>query len=163
MKELKDVLSKILKQDYANFKGRASRREFWLFFFAQYLYLYAVLIVFYIALIFCMMFSVVTSQVHELGGVFSFVAVIFVFVLFFIFILPVLIPSLAVTVRRLHDIGYSGWWLLLSFIPFGGLILVFFLIKQGYIGRNEYGEDPRIDEYKEYLSKVTQGGEACDK
>ena len=54
-----------------------------------------------------------------------------------------LIPSLAVTSRRLHDIGKSGWWLLLWLIPvIGRMVLIVWAIKQGEEGPNKYGPDP---------------------
>jgi len=57
--------------------------------------------------------------------------------------LALLLPMIAVGVRRLHDIGKSGWWLLIGFIPLiGGLILIYFYVKSGDAGSNEYGEAP---------------------
>jgi hypothetical protein len=54
-----------------------------------------------------------------------------------------LLPGLAVSVRRLHDINKSGWWLLIVFIPLiGGLILLLFMVRPGDEGRNEFGPDP---------------------
>lgn len=61
--------------------------------------------------------------------------------------LVVFIPGLAVAVRRLHDIGKSGWLLLAAFIPVGGIIwLVVKLCTEGDRGRNEYGEDPKEED-----------------
>lgn len=61
-----------------------------------------------------------------------------------IYTLAVLIPSLAVTVRRLHDIGRSGWWLLIAFIPLiGALILLIFTVLDSKPGSNQYGPDPK--------------------
>ena len=63
-----------------------------------------------------------------------------------IYTLIVLIPSLAVTVRRLHDTNRSGWWCWLWIIPIiGGLILLFFSVKDGTDGENDYGVDPKFD------------------
>ena len=53
------------------------------------------------------------------------------------------IPTLAVTVRRLHDTGKSGWWYLISFIPIGGLVLFIFTIQEGDPYANKYGNDPK--------------------
>ncbi|AMO23453.1 DUF805 domain-containing protein [Ramlibacter solisilvae] len=54
-----------------------------------------------------------------------------------------LIPSLAVGARRLHDIGKSGWWMLLGLIPvIGWLVLIYFAIQPGQPGANEYGQPP---------------------
>ena len=56
----------------------------------------------------------------------------------------VLIPSLAVGVRRLHDVGKSGWMLLLAFIPIIGAIWLFVLfVTEGDMGDNEYGMNPK--------------------
>ena len=63
--------------------------------------------------------------------------------LYILYNLAVLIPSLAVGVRRLHDTGKSGWYILIGLIPcVGGLILLVFFVTQGDMGDNEYGPDP---------------------
>lgn len=60
-----------------------------------------------------------------------------------IYLLATLIPSIAVTVRRLHDTSRSGWWYLLVFVPIlGGIVLLVFLLQKGTRGVNEYGDDP---------------------
>lgn len=64
-------------------------------------------------------------------------------VLLVLFSLVVFLPSLAVGVRRLHDTGRSGWWLLISLIPLiGTIVLIVFLIQPGEVGDNPYGPDP---------------------
>jgi uncharacterized membrane protein YhaH (DUF805 family) len=61
-----------------------------------------------------------------------------------LYTLAVLIPSLAVAVRRLHDTGKSGWFLLLALIPcVGGIILLIFMAQEGESGGNQYGSDPK--------------------
>ncbi len=61
-----------------------------------------------------------------------------------LFSLAIFIPSLAVSVRRLHDIGKTGWWLLIGFIPLVGLIvLIYFYVQEGQSGSNEYGTNPK--------------------
>ena len=58
--------------------------------------------------------------------------------------LATLIPSLAVAVRRLHDINKSGWYILIGFIPFvGGIILLIWAVKEGDKGANQFGPDPK--------------------
>jgi uncharacterized membrane protein YhaH (DUF805 family) len=58
--------------------------------------------------------------------------------------LALLIPSIAVGVRRLHDTNRSGWWLLIAFVPvLGELVLLVFLVLPGPVGPNTYGEDPK--------------------
>lgn len=61
--------------------------------------------------------------------------------------LAVLIPSLAVTVRRLHDTGRTGWWILIALIPFiGGIVLLIFMVFDSELGANEYGPNPKRQE-----------------
>ena len=60
--------------------------------------------------------------------------------------LGVLIPGLAVSVRRLHDTGRNGWWLLIVFVPLAGwLIALYFLVQPGDSTENRYGADPKSD------------------
>jgi uncharacterized membrane protein YhaH (DUF805 family) len=59
-------------------------------------------------------------------------------------VLVVFVPGIAVTARRLHDIGKSGWMLLLAFIPcVGGIILIVFFATDGNPGDNQYGANPK--------------------
>ena len=107
----------VLKK-YAEFSGRARRREYWMF----------VLINFLIG---CGL-GVIGALVHGL----SFLS--------WLYSLAVLVPSIAVSVRRLHDTGRSGWWLLIGLIPLIGLIvLIVFLATDGEPGDNEYGPNPK--------------------
>ncbi len=57
--------------------------------------------------------------------------------------LIVLIPSIAVGIRRLHDTGRSGWWYLLVLVPLVNLLLIYFFICDSQAGSNEYGENPK--------------------
>ncbi|NLX26725.1 MAG: DUF805 domain-containing protein [Lentisphaerae bacterium] len=62
----------------------------------------------------------------------------------YIYSLAVLIPGIAVSVRRLHDTGRSGWWLLISFIPLiGAIVLIVFMATDGAPGDNQYGTNPK--------------------
>lgn len=67
------------------------------------------------------------------------------FVLFYgAYSLAILVPTLAVTVRRLHDIGKSGWMYFVGLIPLiGGIWLLVLLVTEGNHGPNQYGEDPK--------------------
>ena len=106
----------VLKK-YADFNGRARRKEFWMF----------ALISFIIAVI----LSVVDGMigVPVLGAIYA---------------LGVLLPSIAVGARRFHDIGKSGWWLLIGLIPLiGGLILIIFFVLDSNPGDNKYGPNPK--------------------
>jgi uncharacterized membrane protein YhaH (DUF805 family) len=61
-----------------------------------------------------------------------------------IYALAVLLPSIGVGVRRLHDIGRSGWWLLISLIPLVGIIvLIYFFVQDSQPGTNEHGPSPK--------------------
>ncbi|MBO9711221.1 MAG: DUF805 domain-containing protein, partial [Caulobacter sp.] len=63
--------------------------------------------------------------------------------LFLLVALALLIPSLAVSIRRLHDSDKSGLWLLLHFAPFGGVVLLIFMLLDGTPGSNRFGPDPK--------------------
>lgn len=112
----------VLKK-YAVFSGRAQRSEFWYF------------------ALFNIIISVVLSlldRVLGLGGDLS------VGVLSSIYSLAVLIPSIAVGVRRLHDTDRSGWWILIGLIPIiGWIMLIIFYVKDSQPGENQYGPNPK--------------------
>jgi len=109
---------------YATFEGRAPRSEFWWF----YLFLFLGNMI--LGLVDSALFGTAPdgNPVSLLGGIFS---------------LAVLLPTIAVGVRRLHDRDMSGWWYLLVFIPLlGALILIFFFVQRGTVGPNRFGADP---------------------
>ncbi|MBW3638363.1 MAG: DUF805 domain-containing protein [Actinobacteria bacterium] len=101
---------------YAGFSGRARRSEYWWFSLAVFLII------------------VLATVVDLVIGTFpAFYALAF---------LAVLLPSIAVGVRRLHDTGKSGWFYLLAFVPFGGIaLLVFFVMDSS--PDNQYGPSPK--------------------
>ena len=106
----------VLKK-YAEFGGRARRKEFWMF----------------------VLFNVLISLALGIVD-----AVIGFGLLGALYGLAVLVPSIAVSVRRLHDIGRTGWWVLIGFVPLIGLIvLIVFAVQEGQSGSNEYGPDPK--------------------
>ena len=110
---------------YLDFGGRARRKEYW------YFVLFNLLISIALGII-----DVSVGLANE-GGLGLFRG---------IYTLAVLIPGLAVSVRRLHDTGRSGWYLLLGLIPcVGGIILLVFMIEDGQHGENEYGWNPKAD------------------
>lgn len=112
-----------LTKNYANFSGRASRSEYWLFI------LFTFIVSFVLVLI---DMAAGTYDAHSRHGLLS-----------GIFSLIVIIPSLAVGVRRLHDIDKSGWWLFISIIPIiGGIYLFVLNCTKGTEGSNRFGEDP---------------------
>lgn len=113
-------------KNYANFNGRARRKEYWmftLFYTLLYLPVYAIT-----------MFA--TSQgMLTLALIANLLMMVIAFGL--------LLPALAVQVRRLHDINKSGWWILLGFVPLANFALLYFTLKEGDKGENLYGPDPK--------------------
>ena len=118
--KLDEAVRSVLNK-YAVFEGRASRSEYW------YWVLFLVLAV--IALI--VVAAVLPSPV---GGAFQ--------ILLVLFYLAAILPSIAVTVRRFHDLGKSAWNLLWSLIPFGGLYLLYLYVQPSQPGANAYGDQP---------------------
>ncbi len=112
----------VLKK-YAVFNGRATRAEYWYFVLFNF---------------------IVCVAIGILSGVIFFASGVNIIALSWIYILAVFIPSLAVAVRRLHDTGRSGWWLLLNFIPLIGAIILFvFFVLDTQPGENKYGPNPK--------------------
>ncbi len=108
---------------YAEFSGRSRRKEYWLF------------------MLFNFVISIVLGLIDAATGTLD--ADTGWGVLSGIYGLAVLIPAIAVTVRRLHDIGRTGWWILVAFIPLiGGLILLVFACLDSKPD-NEYGPNPK--------------------
>ncbi|MEV7199009.1 DUF805 domain-containing protein [Streptomyces griseoluteus] len=106
----------VLKK-YAVFSGRARRQEYWMFFLFNLI----------ITIVLAIVDSALDTQVLQL-----------------VYSLAVLIPGLAVAVRRLHDTGRSGWWILIGLIPLVGfIILLVFLASEGKPEANEYGPNPK--------------------
>lgn len=121
---------KVVFENYANFNGRARRSEYWYFVLAN-----VILIIPFYAL------TIIgaVSDMTWLAGISGFIYVVAALGLF--------IPSLAVAVRRLHDINKSGWFYLVGLIPLvGGIILLVWFCTEGTKGSNEFGEDPKNPE-----------------
>ena len=121
---------------YAQFSGRSQRKEFWMFF------LFVVIVSIIASLIDRVLgfgavhtvagpgrFVTTSRSTGPIGGLFA---------------LAMLIPGIAVAVRRLHDTDRSGWWLLLSLVPIvGGIIVIVFYCLDGTTGTNRFGPDPK--------------------
>lgn len=135
-----DWWKKVVFDNFANFSGRARRKEYWSFQLVNVL----LLVIPYILLIMSLFNSQATGSLDTLGVIACLCLVIFALV--------ITIPSFAVLVRRLHDTDRSGWYFLMGLIPFvGGLILLYFYFSEGTAGRNNYGNDPKrfVDEISE--------------
>lgn len=103
---------------FADFSGRARRQEYWMFVLFNFLVSVAVGIV-----------DGILGTGGSLGGLYS---------------LAVLVPSLAVAARRLHDTDRSGWWMLIALIPLvGWIILLVFLCSDSKPGENRFGANPK--------------------
>ena len=108
---------------YAVFSGRSRRKEYW------YFVLFNLIISFVLGLIDRFLGLTTEYGLGILGGLYS---------------LAVLIPGLAVAVRRLHDTNRSGWWLLINLVPFvGPIIAIIFLVQNSDTGSNRYGPWPK--------------------
>lgn len=104
-------------KNYVGFSGRARRAEYWQFTLFNIIALVA--------------FFLIDLAIHSP-------------ILYALYALAVLLPSLAVAVRRLHDTDRSGWWLLLGVIPLiGGIVLLVFMCLEGTQGNNKYGANPK--------------------
>ena len=116
-----NIWKTVITQRYAKFDGRAGRAEFWWFALANIVLYFAVLIVVGIG--------------YAIASGLGVVLVIAAVALY----LAIIVPSIGVAIRRLHDTDKSGWWLLIGLIPFGGLVLLFFYIQEGTVGQNTFG------------------------
>lgn len=113
--DFKQAVIRCLRDNYANFNGRAGRPEFWWFMLACFIVAFVL-------------------------GLFN------MNMLALLFNLAVLVPSLAVGARRLHDIGKSGWFQLLVLVPLIGWLVLLYWFVQPTAGPNEYGEAPAVAE-----------------
>ena len=108
---------KVVRDNYANFNGRASRQEYWMFF------------------LFNMIFAIVIMGIDIILGL-GFLNIIYSLV--------VMIPGIAVGIRRLHDIGKSGWMVLIVLIPcIGAFWLLYLMVQDSSPLDNEYGPSPK--------------------
>lgn len=114
-----EAIRTVITERYADFQGRSRRSEFWWF------------ILFYFLLILVLNF-VIGGISETLGSILTFVVWA-----------ALLVPNIAVGVRRLHDIDRTGWWLLVGLIPvIGTVILLVFFVQRGTAGTNRFGPDP---------------------
>lgn len=110
--------TRVIFQNYFNFNGRDSRKQYWMF----------VLINFIIS---CVL-GAVAAAIGDGGTIITSA-----------YSLALLLPSLGICVRRLHDIGKSGFWYLIAFIPVVGVILlIVWFCQPSQAGENQYGAEP---------------------
>ncbi len=106
----------VLKK-YVVFSGRARRKEYWYF------------------ALFSIIISIVLSVIDNLIGF---------YVLASLYSLAVLLPSIGVSIRRLHDTGRTGWWIFIGLIPLiGTVILIIYMVIDSQEGTNQYGPSPK--------------------
>ena len=109
--------------NYANFQGRARRKAFWMFALFNIIAIVAL--------------TMVEGPIGLRGdGGYG--------ILSGLYSLAVILPALALAVRRLHDTGRSGWWLLIGLVPLvGPIVLIVFYVTDSQPGSNEYGPNPK--------------------
>jgi len=111
-------------KNYANFSGRAQRAEYWMF-----------QLLTFIVFIGAFFFSLFVAK-HNSENIFLLLVVLIILIL--------IVPAFSVLVRRLHDIGRSGWWMLINMVPFiGGIWLFVLTVTDSDSCRNGYGENPK--------------------
>lgn len=114
---------------YAAFRGRAPRREYWGFTIVNAAIILAILILH------------ATYQTGTIHTVLTYAVIIYAALTF--------IPALAVMSRRWHDLGRTGWWVLLNLVPgIGTVVSLFFFLGRGDRGTNDYGRDPREKKFR---------------
>lgn len=115
---------KVVRDNYANFKGRARREEYWMFVLFNCLFIIGV--------------AMISGTLATLTDTEAF------FGLYVIYLLGIIIPSIAVVVRRLHDVNKSGWFYFIALIPLiGSIWLLVLLLTEGDKGPNQYGPNPK--------------------
>lgn len=115
---------KVVFENYANFNGRARRAEYWWF----------ILMNIILAIVAIMLDGLLGTNIEPLPYGYIYIA----------YAIAVFIPGLAVAVRRLHDVGKSGWFYFIILIPIIGAIwLLVLFATEGEKGENQYGPDPK--------------------
>ena len=121
----KRAFERCVREKYVTFSGRASRSEYW-----KFMLIYVVIL--FIAQALDAGFFPHTVDETGMGGTITTIVTILLF-----------LPAFTAQIRRLHDIGKSGWWILWELLPFiGTLVLLYFLVKPSEKGTNKYGPQP---------------------
>ncbi len=106
-------------KNYATFSGRARRKEYWMFVLFN--------------IIFASIAAAIDYALFEAPGI-----------IYGLYVLAIIVPSIAVAVRRLHDIGKGGGWFFISFVPvIGGIWFLVLMLTDSQPGENEYGPNPK--------------------
>lgn len=113
-----EAVKKVLN-NYANFKGRARRSEFWW-------WQLSVILMYFVAITLDMVLFQSPGVLTLLLG------------------LGLIIPNLAVSFRRLHDTDKTAWWIFISIIPLGGFVLLYFFVSDTKNADNDYGPNPKM-------------------
>lgn len=133
-------------KNYVNFEGRARRKEYWMF------HLFNGIICVILLLLSLILVGLFTSGPlaaegyagSQVGYVIGYGGGLLAYILIFLYQLAVFLPSLALSIRRLHDIGKSGWWICIGFIPVvGPIIMLVFNCQDSETKVNQYGENPK--------------------
>lgn len=115
-----EAVQRAVTVNYCNFQGRASRSEYWWFF----------LFCFIVGAVISTLFFWSETMETIVSGIFS---------------LALLLPSLGLAVRRLHDTGRSGWWIFINLIPFlGTLVYLYFVVQPSQPVPNQWGGVPNL-------------------
>tara|TARA_B100001564_G_scaffold158766_1_gene133390 strand:+ start:137 stop:529 length:393 start_codon:yes stop_codon:yes gene_type:complete len=128
-----EIYFRVLKENYVNFSGRARRKEFWMF----QLFLIIITTI-------CISLDNILGTVVAMDfGPFGLIVLPFGWLYFLCGIFHFL-PSLSLVVRRLHDVGKSGWWYLIGLITIiGVVILIVFFCSEGDKNENKWGLNPK--------------------
>lgn len=125
-KSIIDYFKSVITTDYANFNGRARRKEFWGF------TLISIVFSVLASLLDTLLFDTPYTETGIINGIYN---------------LAILIPTIAVTTRRLHDVGKSGWMqLLYFFIIIGWIWLLILFVRDSDVDTNQYGANPKAPE-----------------
>jgi uncharacterized membrane protein YhaH (DUF805 family) len=109
---------KLALRNYANFDGRSTRKEYWMY------------ILFYALILFGLLIIDNLMNNSIIGIIVGLFQIVFI------------IPSLSIAVRRLHDVNKNGWFLLLSFIPLANLYILYLLVQSSSSSSNQWGATP---------------------
>lgn len=116
---------KVVRDNYNNFSGRATRQEYWMFF------------------LFNMIFAIILFVLDPS------------MILYFIYAFMIFIPGLAVATRRLHDIGKSGWWIFINIVPIiGGIWFFILMCTDTKPDLNQYGESPKYGSLMDLVDEM---------